>query len=187
MNLGNYYQNPELWGPSTWYLLHVLSYTFEEKQRKQYERFFNTFKDLIPCPKCREDYNNYIKNKKPDFSSKENFIKWISDVHNHVNQKLGKRVYNQDYINHLYVEDNKVKPIQNHLIYRFVSIFSKTCFLNNLSVSKCQNLFMSLIKIYPDIEKRKIFEPIYKMDNNILWNNVKFANLIVRSISLKIL
>ena len=95
--------------------------------------------------------------------------------------KTKKQQYNQDYINHLYLNpDGSLKPIRNNDISHFITLFSKSC-----QGEKCQNLIMSLVKLYPDSTKN--LEPLYKMDNNVVWKNPIYVKMIVRSISLKIL
>tara|TARA_B100000674_G_scaffold495457_1_gene522955 strand:- start:659 stop:1204 length:546 start_codon:yes stop_codon:yes gene_type:complete len=181
MAFENIYSNPLIWGPPTWYIIHILAYTYNEENREQYKRFFDVFKEVIPCPHCKKDYNEYINLKPPDFTTRRNFIKWTSDLHNYVNMKTKKQQYNQDYINHLYLNpDGSLKPIRNNDISHFITLFSKSC-----QGEKCQNLIMSLVRIYPD--KSKDLKGIFKMDNNLVWNNPLYVKLIVRSISLKIL
>lgn len=181
MSFENIYSNPEIWGPPTWYVIHILSYTYNEDYKDQYKRFFDVFKKIIPCPHCKKDYNEYIETTPIDLSGKEKFIKWTSDLHNYVNNKKNKQQYNQDYIDHFYLNpDKSLKPIRNNEISHFITLFSKSC-----KGEDCQNLIMSLIRIYPD--KSKDLKGIFKMDNNLVWNNPLYVKLIVRSISLKIL
>lgn len=181
MNYNSIYTNPIIWGPSTWYVIHILGYTYNEDNIDQYKRFFDIFKKLIPCQHCKKDYNNYIELIPIDLSNKKNFIKWTSNLHNYVNRKLNKKQYNQGYIDNLYLNaDKSLRPIKNNEISHFIALFTKSSNGNN-----CQELLMSLIRIYPD--KNKKLEELYKMDNNIVWKNPVYVKLIVRSISLKIL
>ena len=68
MAFENIYSNPLIWGPPTWYIIHILAYTYNEENREQYKRFFDVFKEVIPCPHCKKDYNEYINLKPPDFT-----------------------------------------------------------------------------------------------------------------------
>ena len=54
MPFDNILVNPLIWGPPTWYVIHLLGYTYDENKKDLYIRFFNKFKDIIPCPRCKK-------------------------------------------------------------------------------------------------------------------------------------
>jgi hypothetical protein len=76
------------WGPSGWKLLHSITFSYEEKLKKQYNDFFYVIAFLLPCKFCRKSYSEYIINDPIDVSSKESFTKWLWRIHNKVNEKL---------------------------------------------------------------------------------------------------
>jgi hypothetical protein len=76
------------WGPSGWKLLHSITFSYEEKLKKQYVDFFNVIAFILPCKFCRKSYSEYIINDPVDVTSKESLTKWLWRIHNKVNDKL---------------------------------------------------------------------------------------------------
>jgi len=50
----------------------------------------NMFKNL-PCPACRIHAQQYFEKHPPDLSSAESLYKWLTDFHNVINDRTGKR------------------------------------------------------------------------------------------------
>lgn len=76
------------WGPSGWKLLHSITFSYEEKIKKQYTEFFNVIAFILPCKFCRKSYSEYLLNDPVDASSKDALTKWLWRIHNRVNDKL---------------------------------------------------------------------------------------------------
>jgi hypothetical protein len=65
------------------------------KQKKYYKRYFKLFAYVLPCEHCRFHYKIAIskgpyKLTKLVFDNRNNLTKWLYDIHNYVNEKLGK-------------------------------------------------------------------------------------------------
>ena len=82
------------WGPRLWEFLHACSFAFPdtptEEQTKAFEKLLEALRVLLPCPKCREHYNNFIIEKPAPATCGTDLQKWLVDFHNDVNQRLGK-------------------------------------------------------------------------------------------------
>ena len=83
-----------VWGPIKWKELHTrglvdLSMDGEGK-------WFETYIEGLPCPKCRQHFQEFLSDHSPDFSSRPNFFVWTVGAHNHVNRALGKRVLTEE-------------------------------------------------------------------------------------------
>ena len=83
---------PSVWGPALWNLLHGIGYRAgkgPEKTRIDEKReiswLLNNLETIIPCQECRTHYRNYKKTV-----SLEKYDEWIWQLHESVNQKLGK-------------------------------------------------------------------------------------------------
>jgi hypothetical protein len=83
--------NPNVWGPHGWFFIDsiVLSLpnNLSYEQKNIYKNFFTSLQDVLPCEACREHYKQHlIKFPLTDniLSKKENFIKWILNVHNNI-------------------------------------------------------------------------------------------------------
>lgn len=94
-----------VWGPSTWHLLHTISFnypidpTIEEK--RHYRNFILNLKHVLPCGKCRD---NLVKNfarmplTEGHMKSRATFSRYIYRLHELINRMLKKKSelsYNQ--------------------------------------------------------------------------------------------
>ena len=55
--------------------------------------FLTLFCKHLPCPKCRHHANEYLESHMTysDLDSRENIVKFLNDLHNDVNKRLGRR------------------------------------------------------------------------------------------------
>lgn len=87
-----------VWGPSTWHLLHTMSFNYPVNptcdDKRNYRDFVLSLRDVLPCGKCRE---NLCKNfrKLPlmmeKMRSRDTFSKYMYDLHEVVNTMLHKK------------------------------------------------------------------------------------------------
>ena len=106
---GNECKNPnvdngmmtKVWGPAGWLFLHCVAagypYVIDpsnpehlEKQNDYY-RFFYYLGKVFPCKYCRNSYQKFITDLSPvsHMGSRKEISKWLYDIHNKVNDKLG--------------------------------------------------------------------------------------------------
>ena len=90
-----------IWGPSGWLFLHCISFGYPYKidptnpehleKQNDYYRFFYYLGKVMPCKYCRTSYMDFFTNKSPmsHLGSRKEFTKWLYDIHNMVNDKLG--------------------------------------------------------------------------------------------------
>ena len=90
-----------IWGPSGWLFLHSITFgdpykidpTNPEHIAKQndYYRFFYYLGKVMPCKYCRDSYMDFFTKQSPmsKLGSRKEFTKWLYDIHNMVNDKLG--------------------------------------------------------------------------------------------------
>ena len=127
--------NPNVWGPGLWLTLHSITYNYPENPAStdvnHHRTFMTSLQHVIPCQGCREEYTKYISDSPPNLSTKDNFIQWMVDFHNHTNERLHKRTWTRAQVDTLY--DNIYTP-------SIFSIFS----LNN-TLTNPTNLFIVLI------------------------------------------
>ena len=122
-----YPQNEE-WGPLLWLLLH----TFAEKAGKQnnaltqgdemraWPLFVKTLAPVIPCPYCRDHFQEYVQQH--PFELPQDYFMWKSyiplyfyQVHEAVNQRLGKPSFPADDLHNAYKDVGRVQPTLNRL------------------------------------------------------------------------
>lgn len=106
---GNECKNPNLdngmmtkvWGPAGWLFLHCVAAGYPYKidpdkpehieKQNDYYRFFYYLGKVLPCKYCRNSYEKFITELSPvnHLGSRRELSKWLYDIHNKVNDKLG--------------------------------------------------------------------------------------------------
>lgn len=87
---------PSVWGPFFWHTMHISALGYPSSpsygHKKAAKEFFESLIFLIPCPVCREHYAEFMKSMPvtPFLDRREDLFKWTVELHNAVNQKLGK-------------------------------------------------------------------------------------------------
>lgn len=86
-----------IWGPSTWHLLHSISFNYptkpSEKDKIHYRTFIQNLQHVLPCGKCRKNLLVNFKKLpllKKHMESRSTFSKYVFDLHNVVNTMLHK-------------------------------------------------------------------------------------------------
>lgn len=99
--------NKNIWGPSGWLFMHSISFQYPEypteEDKNNYKVFFESLKNTIPCPKCREHYSENLKQKPIQLNSRDELIQWVIDIHNEVNKKNSKKIYSRKEVEKLYL------------------------------------------------------------------------------------
>ena len=109
----------ESWGPATWYILHSISFSWDERFINDYRRFFNLIAQTIPCQKCKNHFSRSINRQnwliRNNVTSKESMTKWLIDIHNEVNRMNNKKIYTYNEVYEIYNElyDNSLDKDKN--------------------------------------------------------------------------
>lgn len=89
------------WGPPGWFFLHSVAFGYPYKidmtnekhkhKKHQYSTFFRYIGTVLPCKYCRESYMDFIRLNpvENNLDTREQLCKWLFDIHNLVNDKLG--------------------------------------------------------------------------------------------------
>jgi hypothetical protein len=94
--------DPTVWGPHMWFVFHLAAATYPDPpsaaDKANYQAFYGSLQNVLPCPGCREGYKVIISSEPTKlgsrvFASRASLFKWTVDVHNRVNAKLGKPMY----------------------------------------------------------------------------------------------
>lgn len=87
---------PSVWGPFFWHTIHIVALGYPKNptytDKKCAKEFYESLAFLIPCSICREHYKEYLQATPIStfLDSRTDLIKWTIQVHNKVNQLLGK-------------------------------------------------------------------------------------------------
>lgn len=81
-------------GRSTWTFLHTTAAYYPVNPSPQHRRnmlsLLQSLPTLYPCGYCGEHLGVEMQKNPPDVSGREQLSKWLCNVHNEVNERLGK-------------------------------------------------------------------------------------------------
>jgi len=92
---------PEVWGPFFWHTIHIVALGYPQEpaysDKKAMKEFFESLQHLIPCPICRTHYVSHMTKLPigPSLDNRKDLFRWTIDLHNDVNEMLGKRKYTE--------------------------------------------------------------------------------------------
>lgn len=86
-----------IWGPAAWQYLHCVSFTYpnnpSEDEKRHFRELFESLQYTLPCSYCRKSYSNFIITEPTilvnALDNRKTLTRWLYDIHNRVNQKLG--------------------------------------------------------------------------------------------------
>lgn len=84
-------------GQAGWTLLHTMAayYPEEADDTKQAvtHQFLRSFGKVFPCTECARDFQRIISDHPPQLRRRQDFVQWLCEAHNDVNQQLGKPAF----------------------------------------------------------------------------------------------
>jgi len=87
-----------VWGPSMWHFLHIMSFNYPvnptNEDKKHYKDFILSLRYVLPCKYCRINLKNNLTQHPitmEDMKDRENFSKYIYQLHETVNKMLNKK------------------------------------------------------------------------------------------------
>jgi hypothetical protein len=90
--------SPLVWGTDLWKTCHRFSLAYPDKpspkQKQAARAYFSSLSSLLPCAGCRRHYEAYFKQhfSNASIESRDALVKWVYDLHEEVNRRLGKPV-----------------------------------------------------------------------------------------------
>lgn len=88
--------DPKVWGPHLWSSLHYIALGYPDSpspvDKYNYQNFYESLHTILPCEECATHYKALVQEMKitPHLNDKYDLFKWTVNVHNAVNQRLGK-------------------------------------------------------------------------------------------------
>lgn len=84
-------------GRASWSLLHTIAAYYPDKPNSQQQSDIKNLMDILsrlyPCKQCADDLINDLKDEPPVVSSRKDLSQWMCRLHNKVNNKLGKELF----------------------------------------------------------------------------------------------
>ena len=89
--------DPKLWGPSFWFVIHVLALRYPVNptaaDKKHYGAFFKSLQFVLPCDGCCKGFERVLEMTKfglKDLANRDTLFAWTVKAHALVNAKTGK-------------------------------------------------------------------------------------------------
>ena len=87
-----------VWGPPMWHYLHTMSFNYPvnptASDKRNYRSFILGLQHVLPCKYCRTNLKTNFKNhplRACHLANRESFSKYIYELHEMVNELLGKK------------------------------------------------------------------------------------------------
>jgi hypothetical protein len=109
--------SPNIWGSQTWHSIHAIALAYPEKpteeEKKQYDDFFKTLPDVLPCAICGQHLRENYKLLPIQLGSQKELFNWTVALHNLVNQQTNKpTITNEKALNEFFTNaKNTIDPI----------------------------------------------------------------------------
>ena len=126
---------PNIWGPGAWTFLHSITFQYPEIpsdiEKQKYYVFFNSLKNVLPCPICRGHYESNLETLPIRLDTRQDLIEWLIDVHNEVNRMNNKKIYSYNEVYEIYnkMYDNKPKNNSDKVDYFYILFIIGVCII----------------------------------------------------------
>lgn len=84
-------------GRSTWTLIHTIAAVYpgipSAEHKKDVINFIYLLSKLYPCGECAQHFQMLLAEYPPKVSNHDEFVQWMCKVHNKVNERLGKSIF----------------------------------------------------------------------------------------------
>lgn len=114
--------DPTLWGPSAWRYMHYITLSYPDNptavDRENVYNFFMLNAKLLPCEKCRNEFNKELQRNPLTnniLSSRQDLIIWLINVHNRVNERLGKPQMTYDQVINEYTHTTSTTSMTSYM------------------------------------------------------------------------
>jgi len=165
------------WQPLTWTLFHLIGLNYNKEYKTNYIEFFDTFKTIIPCKVCRENYIEHLKKENMILETNINenrIFDWTIDLHNTVNKMNKNRQWSYDESKSYYsvLHLNNINTFNKYLKLFMLEYVKHNFKKNPIRTQGLMRMLRNLPYIYPEKEKRdKLIE--FKNKFNINRDNLK--------------
>lgn len=112
--------NPAKWGPSTWEVMHTITFSYPEdpspEQQQEAISLFMSMAKMLPCDTCAAHFEQAITETLPiqnHVDSRDSLSRWLVEVHNLVNRRLGKPELSYEEAKEIYVNRKNECMIQS--------------------------------------------------------------------------
>lgn len=145
--------DPSVWGPHFWFVLHLVSFHYPDPpntfDKESFKSFYHSVKEILPCAKCRKHYKTYLSQYpiEPNLDRRIDLIRWVIQIHNFVNVRLGKPVLTDSEVFNIYANLDPISPFAKVDVKR-IEDNKKSIRIKKLSVLLGLAIIMVVITMY---------------------------------------
>lgn len=174
------------WGNNVWMTFHLLSYSYDPKEKARYINFIKDTAYILPCQMCTDHFRMTLFRTNFDAicATRGNIIRWMNRIHNDVNGRLGKKKYSLKECKKIYYFGDKLNPGLENRIIGYINLV-KDYISNGMDIIMKQrviNTVVNLCYIYPYVELRKELAEYAKKNKLELTNGKKWIKNVIRII-----
>jgi hypothetical protein len=109
---------PKPWGPCMWKTLHYIALGYPDNpsviDQTNYAEFFMSLYKVIPCITCAKHYQDMVQQNSvvSHLQDNKSLFRWTVDIHNLVNQRLGKKTWTVDEAFKHYTSTSASSPLK---------------------------------------------------------------------------
>lgn len=143
------------WGPLYWYVLHSITFYYDKKNIDLTFNIIKFFHIIIPtCGNCFNKDDDKLFNLSFDIIDKMSsyeLFKWSIDIHNEINKKLNKKIFDDESATINIQQLDIDKLYQAFLGFIIMNIPIKNILQNNEKEIHLQNLICKLCQLFYNI------------------------------------
>lgn len=115
----------DTWGSSFWITAHVVAAAYPKtptlEDKEHFKLYYDSFGYILPCHECKDNWNVILEQNpltEASLSTRITLSKWVFDVHNLVNENLGKSPYSWKQLVYRFkgIEDEITSPYPQKMI-----------------------------------------------------------------------
>ena len=140
-----------VWAPNAWIFLHSIAFSYpinpSSKQKNDMKKFLLSLQNVLPCSYCQKHFKEFMDKTNMDevLKNKNQYVKWMIDLHNDVNRRTGKKEYSYKEVIYYYnslcnrkynFNKNTIKIIKTCLVVISLMAAYKIIFKNNFFKKK---------------------------------------------------
>lgn len=118
-----------LWGPDTWYVIHVIADsapdTLSSQDKENYRKFYESLSNVLPCPSCEVHYREFLSKDPPIFDTRVDMLRWTIRAHNHANQQTNAPILSEEEAFHRI--EQEINAREHGIVRGRIPTFWETC------------------------------------------------------------
>ena len=118
--------DPKVWGAPLWTSMINIAKVYPKSPTNEdqtyYKIFYTSLAYVLPCYKCRKNYQNHLQTNPVQLSSRQDLLSWVHRVYNQTREQVGLKATSYDSFINKYTT-----PTWSESMRDFLPSFRNTC------------------------------------------------------------